>query len=321
MGVVRTWLDSEDRRELVAAVAAAQEGCIQTSQLEAVGFRRSTISSQVATGRLHLLHRGVYRVGFIDSNDRTLKMSALLTAKTGTLLGSSALEVWGAIPESSTAVRIHQPGRPHQSHRGIHAHGGNPIPAEDLGAIDRLRVTLPARSLLDYAEHSSPTELERALDELRGEGLLGKTDLADLKRRTPGRRGWRPLGLILAADSDQGFSRKEAERLLAGILREAELHGYERNASVAGWSLDFYWPRHRLAVEFDSWTWHENRGAFENDRRKTTELDEAGITVLRFTWRQITERQLWVTARIGSALGRRGISRRDHEKAAAEAAA
>jgi very-short-patch-repair endonuclease len=48
---------------------------------------------------------------------------------------------------------------------------------------------------------------------------------------------------------------------------------------------DFYWPKHCLIVETDSWRAHGHRAAFEQDRAKDAALAAIGLRVVRFTWR------------------------------------
>jgi very-short-patch-repair endonuclease len=48
--------------------------------------------------------------------------------------------------------------------------------------------------------------------------------------------------------------------------------------------LDFFWPKHRLIVETDSWRAHGHRAAYERDRAKDAALQAAGYRVVRFTW-------------------------------------
>jgi Transcriptional regulator, AbiEi antitoxin len=51
-----------DRRRL-AAIATRQHGVVSIRELEFVGIARTQVSREVASGRLHQVHRGVYAVG------------------------------------------------------------------------------------------------------------------------------------------------------------------------------------------------------------------------------------------------------------------
>ena len=52
---------------------------------------------------------------------------------------------------------------------------------------------------------------------------------------------------------------------------------------------DFLWPAERLVVETDGGVAHMTRRAFEEDRRRDQRLAAAGYTVVRFTWRQLSD--------------------------------
>ncbi len=52
-----------------------------------------------------------------------------------------------------------------------------------------------------------------------------------------------------------------------------------------------------MVVETDGHATHGTRTAFEEDRASDAELATRGYRVLRFTWRQLTERPGWVAQR------------------------
>ena len=56
---------------------------------------------------------------------------------------------------------------------------------------------------------------------------------------------------------------------------------------MAGYTVDFCWPPHRLIAETDSRRHHGTRAAFERDRARDAALMVAGHRVIRFTYRQI----------------------------------
>jgi very-short-patch-repair endonuclease len=74
---------------------------------------------------------------------------------------------------------------------------------------------------------------------------------------------------------------------------------------VEGHMVDFAWAAERLIVETDGWAAHGHRAGFERDRERDAELAAAGWLVLRFTWRQLRERPMWVAGRVAQALAQR----------------
>jgi very-short-patch-repair endonuclease len=64
------------------------------------------------------------------------------------------------------------------------------------------------------------------------------------------------------------------------------------------------WPAERVIVELDSWEFHQQRSAFERDRRKDMALRDLGYTVIRITGRQLKEEPLLVIVHVARALDR-----------------
>jgi very-short-patch-repair endonuclease len=67
------------------------------------------------------------------------------------------------------------------------------------------------------------------------------------------------------------------------LCREAGLALPQVNVLVEGRKVDFYWPKQRLVVESDSYSYHADRPAFERDHASTVALELAGYRVLRTT--------------------------------------
>ena len=74
------------------------------------------------------------------------------------------------------------------------------------------------------------------------------------------------------------------------------------NAQIGPFTVDFRWLAERLVVELDGWDSHGTRSAFEADRARDTELHVRGFQVIRFTWRQLTERPAEVAAALRELL-------------------
>jgi len=294
-------LDGEARQ--VGAIADLQHGVLNVTQLAQLGLDPSTLKRRCAAGSLVRIHRGVY-----SADRRTLTteghwLAAVLATQPHSLLaGRSALACWEALPHETSPAHVVSPRRLRTP--GIATQEASLHP-DDCCALDLIPLTSPARSLLDFAAGGDPAELERALNELRIARLVRPQDFEELRSRTFGHHGWRDLGRLLAAETEPGFSREELERRMIRLIREAALPSPHRNARVGRWEVDFLFPEHRLVVETDGYAVHPGRRAFERDREKQAELQDLGFEVLRFTWWQITERPLWVTARLASRLGAR----------------
>jgi very-short-patch-repair endonuclease len=92
------------------------------------------------------------------------------------------------------------------------------------------------------------------------------------------------------------------ERQLRALVEEAGLPAPHSNVVVHGHEVDLYRPAHRLVVEFDGWSTHSSRSAFESDRLKDAALQLAGERVLRLTGRQLEGRRHELVARLAVAI-------------------
>jgi very-short-patch-repair endonuclease len=276
---------------------------VTSAQLQALGLSRQAIADWVRRARLVRLHHGVYLVGRHRPRIEARLAGAVLAGGEASLLaGRSALGLWGVLPlDYHAPVDIVCP-RGRRGRPGITVHRCNNLLPDDRCALERIPLTSPARSLLDYAKTSSAPALQAALDELRAARLLPAHELDDLRPRTRGHHGWRVLGRVLEGEREPGFSRSEGERRMLAIVRAAGLPEPRRNLHSHDYEIDQLWPEHRVAVEIDGFATHGRRRDFERDRGKGADLQAHGVTVLRFTWRQITERRLWVAARLAATL-------------------
>jgi very-short-patch-repair endonuclease len=72
------------------------------------------------------------------------------------------------------------------------------------------------------------------------------------------------------------------------------------NGFIEGMEIDFTWPEHRVAVEIDSWKYHGTRTAYRRDRRRSTALQLAGWSIVRFTDVDIEHDRAYVVATVGA---------------------
>jgi very-short-patch-repair endonuclease len=75
------------------------------------------------------------------------------------------------------------------------------------------------------------------------------------------------------------------------------------NDGVA-YTADFLRRQERLVAETDGYRFHSSRRAFENDRMRDQRLAVAGFTVVRLTWRQLTQEPDRVLATVQNLLAR-----------------
>ena len=292
-----------DRGAALARIAGLQEGLVKTEQLRLLGMTASAVSKRHGRHRLHRLHRGVYLLGHEALTTSAPLLAASFAGGDRALVAhASAAFALGLLPQPRSRIDLIVAAA-RRDRDGLRFHEGLPAQA-DIGHIGLIPLTGPLRTLVDLAATTDGATLERALDEARIRRLVRERDLERLSARFPGHHGLRPLAALLTTQAGPDFSRSEAERRLLRLIREAGLPHPRRNVRVAGWEVDFLWPDHGLIIEVDGYRFHGDRTPFERDRTKTIELEDAGYSVLRLTWKQISEREAWVAARIAERLAR-----------------
>ena len=80
-----------------------------------------------------------------------------------------------------------------------------------------------------------------------------------------------------------------SERMLWEKLKNRKLEGYKfrRQHPLGFYIADFYCHEKRLVVEVDGGI-HNKPDNSENDKNRTAELDRFGVTVIRFSNKEVT---------------------------------
>ena len=284
-------------------LASRQEGSVKRSQLIAAGVSRHTIDRQVRAGALHREHRGVYVVGHMALAPMAREAAALLACgRDGVISHRSAAYLWGLLDASPGEVDVTLVGRRCRPKRGVKIRTVGRL--SDIRRKGAIRLTSPARTIVDLAAESDDHELERLIARGREKRLLRDGELEAALARAGKRHGVARLRALLRTEAGQAMTRSEVERRCRRLLEAARLPQPKVNRRIAGYEVDFLWPQQRVILEVDTITFHGHRRAFEWDRRKTMALEDAGYHVIRVTRRQLAEDPYWVIAHIARALDR-----------------
>ncbi|MBV9166660.1 MAG: type IV toxin-antitoxin system AbiEi family antitoxin domain-containing protein [Solirubrobacterales bacterium] len=202
----------------IAALADRQHGNVTREQLLRLGCSEDQIDRQLKDGRLHRVHRGVYAVGRPARTALERASAAVLACGAGAALShSSALALWELQDRWPRRFEVTVPG--HRRPSEIRTHCYVDLERRDLRRHKGIRVTSPARALLDCAPRLSDKRLPRAVNEARRRGLIGHAELADVIVRSPRHRGARRLAqfalfpreqVIVELDSWAFHSTREA---------------------------------------------------------------------------------------------------------------
>jgi len=214
----------------------------------------------------------------------------------------SAAGLWRLVAQPEGEVDVTVVGRHCRSRPGIRVHRVGSLDRGDSQILRGIPATSPARTLLDFAHQAASHELELAIAEAYALRLTTEGEIADAIKRAPGRAGVAALRAELRREGGPRLTRREGERRMLKLLRDARLPQPLTNVRGAGVEADFFWPDQKLIV--DSYQFHGHRAAFERDRRRDQAHIAAGYTVIRVTWRQLTEEPLAVVATIARVLAR-----------------
>jgi very-short-patch-repair endonuclease len=289
---------------LVARLAARQHAVVSRKQLLAIGLSQAAVWRRMKSGRLHLIHAGVYAVGHPLLHPYSLYMAAVLACGKGAVSSHrSAGALLGLCPPPSgdVEVTILRAGGRHR--RGIRVRGTRSLDPTEVGACERVPCTSPARTLVDLAAVMSRRQLRRALERSIERRLFDLSLVNAALAKARGRRGIGVLRDLLAAlPTDPAPVRKELERRFLELVREEGLPMPVVNAWVGAHEVDFHWPARRLIVETDGRATHDTLHQFEQDRRRDLDLSLAGWHVIRVGWRQVVHEPRRVVALLQSRL-------------------
>jgi very-short-patch-repair endonuclease len=288
-----------DERAL-AALAAQQHLVATSGELAALGVTSAMIAARVRAGRFQRLHHGVYLIAPVPAQWTHERAALLACGERSVLSHRTAAAVWRIRPSVDGPIDVTVAGSGVRRRAGVRVRRTAGLAPDDITTHAGLRVTTPARTLLDLAATLSTRDFDRVLSEARAQRVVTATELHSLLARSSQHRG--ATRLTRALVHDPGPTRSEAERLFLDLVRRAHLPAPQVNVRVAGHEVDFFWPDHNLVVEVDGYAFHSTRAAFERDRRRDADLRRAGCSVERVTVAQIRDDALALAADLAREL-------------------
>jgi predicted transcriptional regulator of viral defense system len=280
------WLDAQ-----LAALAARQHGVISLSQLVLLGFGRGAVELRLRSGRLHLVHRGVYAVGLRKLTREGTWMAAVLAAGGGAVLSHrDAAAAHALLRADYGPIHITSPRKLH-SRPGLRLHH-RCLTAEEIVALDGIPTTAVARTILDLAATEPRRAVERAIHEAEVHRVLDLREIAAAVNRSPHAKGVRAVRSVLAErDARAAHTREELEERFIAFLVDERLPLPKTNVRLRvgrGWiEADCAWFEQKVIAELDGWAVHGTRRRFESDRERDRALHVAGWRPIRVTWRQL----------------------------------
>lgn len=266
------------------ALAARQHGNITRQQLIDLAVGAEAIKHRVRTGRLHRVHLGVYALGRPPQSALEHAAAAVLACGPGAALSHlSALALWGLRGRWPPRfdVTVARDRRP----KAIRVHRPVGLIGRDFRRHLRIRVTSPARTLLDCAPLLDDKALARAVNDARLSNHLRLSQLADVIERSPNHPG--RIRLAPLADPAGGPTRSQFEDAFPAFCAAHRLPPPLMSTKVCGYEVDALFGGEKLIVELDGWKYHSTRRAFESDRNRDADMLAAGYGTVRITWERL----------------------------------
>jgi hypothetical protein len=271
-------------RKAISHLAGRQWGHVTRAQLHDLGIAAATIDGWVASGRLIIVHPGVYAVGYRREDPVARACAAVLACGPDAVLShDSALALWqlrrwGRSLEVTLTSGDRRP-------RGLTVHRSRTLLRGEITREYGIPVTRPARALADMRRRLTEPQFVRLTNNARLKRIL--TD-DEAERLSGNRRNATRSGL------EDDFQR---------WIERHHLPQPQINAKPGSREVDAVWPAQRVIVEVDDYATHGDATAFAADRARDfdhlTELDHVTVRLIR----------PWLTAETADRL-RRLLNRR-----------
>jgi very-short-patch-repair endonuclease len=275
------------RVQAVWSVVRSQHGVITRTQLLGLGYSSDAIRHRLDTGRLHVVHRGVYAVGRRELAREGEWMAAVLACGPGAALShGSAASLCQIGSYEGDEIHVVVPAATRHGRRGISVHRRSWMEDHHRTSHNGIPVTTPLVTLVDLASYLNDGDTERAINEADKKELIDPETLRAGLDELPTVPGLAKLRRILDRRTFV-LTDSELERRFLPIVRRAGLPGPLTGEKVNGFEVDFYWPELGLVVETDGLRYHRTPGQQAADRRRDQVHAAAGLTPLRFTHAQV----------------------------------
>lgn len=284
-----------------------QLGGFATSAQLLTVMTRQEMRVQVAKGGLFRVWHGVYAASEPDLIGRLTALDLFMGLPATPCMGTAAA-LYGFDLENTTAVHVLDPGVRMRSTVGLMVHQRLGAPLKHVGG--RL-ATAPAWTAIEVARQLPRPRALAALDAALHTGRCTREELESAVREQAGRRGIVAVRELLKYADGRAESGMESEARLVMIdyaVPAPELQYEIRGRDGKLWRVDFAWPEHRVAAEYESVERHAGRAEMVRDRKRLASIQEVSWTLIpivvddvRRTPQRLAERINWHLACSGTA--------------------
>jgi Protein of unknown function (DUF559) len=271
-----------------AAIASrARHGNVTRGQLLELGLSDGAIAHRIALGRLYREHNGVYAVGRPATTPLERAGAAVLACGPGAVLShASAMALWEYWKRWEQPFEVTVAGD--RRRPGINVHRSTTLHRRDVTTQLGIRVTSPARTIVDVTPRLSDKALKRTVNGALHSLWLGESELAEIIGRLshlPPARRIAPLIGLEGTPTRAGWEDEFPDFCATHGLPIPVM-----GAQIAGYIVDAVFVVEKVIVELDSWEFHKDRIAFETDRERDAETLALGYRTVRITWERLKAR-------------------------------
>lgn len=281
-----------------------KQGGVVTSAQALTFLTRRGLEAELKHDVLQKVWYGIYGRGDVDIGLQ-LRGLDLATGTTVAVCMGTAAAAYGFNTEQTAGLHVLNPcGRQLRSADGlvVHRRAGAP-----LTLVAGRPATAPAWTAIEVARGLRRPRALATLDAALRSGTCSRDDLRQAASRQSGRRGIVAARELLPLAAPQAESPMESEARLVmidGGLPPPVLQYEIVDTSCRTWRVDFAWPDHRVAVEYDGVAWHSGPEAFVHDRRRYTALQNLGWVVVVIVAEDVRRRPWELVRRIEAQLAR-----------------
>lgn len=307
-GGVATAPTSVPDREL-AGLARKQGGFVLTAQALAAGLSPAAIGRRVAARRWFVVVRGVYAVGSEPSSHVATCRAALLAVPGSVVSHRSAAFCWGMLERPPALPELTAPhGSADVRRAGMTVHRSRRLTTDDCRRHRGLRVTRPSRTALDLCDTASFDEAVAAIRAAERSGLLAvgslreRIDRGALAGRRSAPRAEQVVTFLERGTKSWLEDRMPAVVAAAGLPPAVPQFRVDDDEGRPRY-FDFGWPI-GLVAELDSHEHHAKRPDRQRDIDKGNLAVARGLTLLRFSYEDVTQRPDESAARLAEVWAR-----------------
>ncbi|MDX1448724.1 MAG: hypothetical protein R3246_06625 [Acidimicrobiia bacterium] len=274
--------------------ASAHGGVVTAEFLRSLGMSRNMIDGRVRRHGWEGVGRGAYRV-FPARDHLDWLRAAVTVVERATVSHESAAELHGIrrVPWGRTVVTAHS--RTTHDFGPVKFHRAHDLLDWHRTVVEGLPVTTVERTVVDLAQTRSAGHIGAIVDDLVSARRLSLDALAALARSVArrGKPGTVTMREVLERRLGIDGTASELERRGRNLIAAAGLPLPVPEFSIP-WAphrrFDDAYPSIQLAIEWDSIRYHGDLASFDADRERDRSVVLHGWRILRFTWKDVTER-------------------------------